>query len=119
MANLSLKGIYKKYPGGVTAVSDFNLEINDENVVPTDVHGDTEYKAKEVYEGSWKGTITFTKQGSARGINKFWADGSGINFISRNLYNSLVDRPTNPEYLEQYFDTTENKWMTWNGSSWV
>ena len=29
MASLSLKHIYKKYPGGVTAVSDFDLEIKD------------------------------------------------------------------------------------------
>ena len=29
MASLTLKHIYKKYPGGVTAVSDFNLEIKD------------------------------------------------------------------------------------------
>jgi len=29
MASLSLKHIYKKYPGGVTAVSDFNLDIKD------------------------------------------------------------------------------------------
>ena len=29
MASLSLKGIYKRYPGGVVAVSDFNLEIAD------------------------------------------------------------------------------------------
>ncbi|MBQ8908199.1 MAG: sn-glycerol-3-phosphate ABC transporter ATP-binding protein UgpC [Clostridia bacterium] len=29
MASLSLKHIFKKYPGGVTAVSDFNLEIKD------------------------------------------------------------------------------------------
>ncbi|MBS5481469.1 MAG: ABC transporter ATP-binding protein [Acutalibacteraceae bacterium] len=29
MASLSLKNIYKKYPGGVVAVSDFNLEIKD------------------------------------------------------------------------------------------
>ena len=27
MANISLKNIYKVYPGNVTAVSDFNLEI--------------------------------------------------------------------------------------------
>jgi multiple sugar transport system ATP-binding protein len=33
MANLSLKGIYKKYPGGVTAVSDFNLEIADKEFI--------------------------------------------------------------------------------------
>ena len=29
MSSVSLKNIYKKYPGGVTAVSDFNLEIKD------------------------------------------------------------------------------------------
>lgn len=29
MASLSLKGIYKRYPGGVIAVSDFNLDIED------------------------------------------------------------------------------------------
>ena len=29
MASLSLRHIYKKYPGGVTAVSDFNLEVKD------------------------------------------------------------------------------------------
>lgn len=28
MASLSLRHIYKKYPGGVTAVSDFCLEVN-------------------------------------------------------------------------------------------
>ena len=33
MASLSLKHIYKKYPGGVTAVSDFNLEIEDKEFV--------------------------------------------------------------------------------------
>ena len=29
MASSSLRHIYKKYPGGVTAVSDFNLEVKD------------------------------------------------------------------------------------------
>ena len=33
MASLSLKGIYKKYAGGVTAVSDFNLEIEDKEFI--------------------------------------------------------------------------------------
>jgi multiple sugar transport system ATP-binding protein len=33
MASLSLKGIYKKYPGGVIAVSDFNLEIKDKEFI--------------------------------------------------------------------------------------
>ncbi len=33
MASLSLRNIYKKYPGGVVAVSDFNLEIKDKEFV--------------------------------------------------------------------------------------
>ena len=33
MAGLSLKHIYKKYPGGVVAVSDFNLEIKDKEFI--------------------------------------------------------------------------------------
>ncbi len=33
MASLSLKNIYKKYAGGVVAVSDFNLEIKDQEFI--------------------------------------------------------------------------------------
>lgn len=33
MASISLKNIYKIYPGGVTAVTDFNLEIHDKEFV--------------------------------------------------------------------------------------
>ncbi len=33
MASLSLKHIYKKYPGGVVAVSDFSLEIKDKEFI--------------------------------------------------------------------------------------
>ncbi|MCR5695088.1 MAG: sn-glycerol-3-phosphate ABC transporter ATP-binding protein UgpC [Clostridia bacterium] len=33
MASLKLKNIYKKYPGGVTAVNDFNLDIQDKEFI--------------------------------------------------------------------------------------
>ena len=33
MASVSLKHIYKRYPGGVTAVSDFCLEIKDKEFI--------------------------------------------------------------------------------------
>jgi len=33
MANLSLKNIYKRYPGGVTAVTDFSLDIEDKEFI--------------------------------------------------------------------------------------
>ncbi len=33
MASLSLRNVYKRYPGGVVAVSDFNLEIKDKEFI--------------------------------------------------------------------------------------
>jgi len=33
MASVKLKGIYKRYPGGVTAVNDFNLDIEDKEFI--------------------------------------------------------------------------------------
>ncbi len=33
MANVSLRGVYKVYPGNVTAVTDFNLEIEDKEFI--------------------------------------------------------------------------------------
>ena len=32
---------------------------------------------------------------------------------------TTADRPTDPVYLSQYFDTTLNQMLTWNGSAWV
>ena len=33
MSDLKLKNIYKRYPGGVTAVTDFNLDIEDKEFI--------------------------------------------------------------------------------------
>jgi len=33
MASVKLKGVYKRYPGGVTAVNDFNLDIEDKEFI--------------------------------------------------------------------------------------
>ncbi|MGN0640444.1 MAG: ATP-binding cassette domain-containing protein, partial [Oscillospiraceae bacterium] len=33
MASLSLRGIYKRYAGGVVAVSDFNMNIKDKEFI--------------------------------------------------------------------------------------
>lgn len=35
------------------------------------------------------------------------------------LSGTTADRPTDPVYLSQYFDTTLNKMLTWNGTAWV
>ena len=32
---------------------------------------------------------------------------------------TTANRPTDPVYMSQYFDTTLNKMLTWNGSAWV
>ena len=45
MASLFLKGIYKVYPSGVTAVTDFNLEIKDKEFIMLDP--DTSRKSKK------------------------------------------------------------------------
>lgn len=35
------------------------------------------------------------------------------------LSGSTANRPTDPVYLSQYFDTTLDKMLTWNGTNWV
>ena len=35
------------------------------------------------------------------------------------LSGTTAQRPTDPVYLSQYFDTTLDKMLTWNGSAWV
>lgn len=35
------------------------------------------------------------------------------------LSGTTANRPTDPVYLSQYFDTTLNKMLTWNGAEWV
>ena len=35
------------------------------------------------------------------------------------LSGTTSERPTDPVYLSQYFDTTLNQMLTWNGSAWV
>ena len=33
MSSVTMKGLYKKYAGGVTAVSDFNLDVDDKEFI--------------------------------------------------------------------------------------
>lgn len=35
------------------------------------------------------------------------------------LSGTTAERPTDPVYLSQYFDTTLNQMLTWNGTTWV
>ena len=74
------------------------------------------------------GTLTY----SALRVNAGWTHepvnlwdtiGHAKKFKTRDLTAPLsgttAERPTDPVYLSQYFDTTLNKMLTWNGTAWV
>ena len=104
--------------GHLTAI-DFNIERFNAAYISDDPDGEKEHAAVEAKPGSWHGYISYTMQGKAFGVNRFWADGSGHNFRTVNLDQSMTSRPENPEYLETYFDKTTDKTLTWNGEMWV
>jgi len=79
--------------GHVTMI-DFNIERFNAKFIPTDCRGESsEHGAVEDKPGSWKGSISYTFQGVAYGMCKsgafdpgrFWAPGSGIGFVTRDL----------------------------------
>ncbi len=53
MAGLSLRGIYKKYPGGFVAVTDVNLEIEDKEFIilvgPSGCGKSTTFRGRALY----------------------------------------------------------------------
>ena len=112
--------------GHITAI-DFNVERFNNAYYPDDPTGNTEFYAVEETPGSWIGTIEYTLQGwsganSGNTGEHFWKlDGSGKGIRTRNLNydHTGYSQPHCGEYLEQYFDTTNNVWKTWNGSAWV
>ncbi|MBP5511305.1 MAG: hypothetical protein J6Z49_10340 [Kiritimatiellae bacterium] len=103
--------------GHLTAI-DFNLERFNAAYIPESPDGGGT-AAREVKPGSWRGYISYTMQGNAFNLKRFWAEGSGIEFRTVNLNHSMTSRPEHPEYLETYFDKKTNKTFTWNGKMWV
>ena len=103
--------------GHLTAI-DFNLERFNAAYIPESPDGGGT-AAREVKPGSWRGYISYTMQGNAFNLKRFWAEGSGIEFRTVNLNHSMTSRPEYPEYLETYFDKKTNKTLTWNGKIWV
>ena len=108
---------YFEGKGHLTAI-DFNIERFNAAYIP-DSPDATGPHAAEKEIGNWHGFISYTLQGRAFGLERFWKDGHGINFKTKNLDHSLSERPANPEYLETYFDKFTNKTITWNGREWV
>ena len=103
--------------GHLTAI-DFNIERFNAAYIPDSSEMTGPY-AGEKEPGSWHGFISYTLQGKAFGLKRFWKEGHGVNFRTVNLDHSLAERPTDPEYLETIFDKRTNRTLTWNGSFWV
>ena len=103
--------------GHLTAI-DFNIERFNAAYIPDSPDGGGT-AAREETPGAWHGSISYTMQGEAFGLHRFWDDGHGLNFRTENLNHSRLERPEYPEYLETYFDKAMNKTLTWNGSHWV
>ncbi len=104
--------------GQLTAI-DFNIERFNADFIPGDPLGDGEAYASEDIPGSWRGFISYTLQGEAFDLHRFWKKGHGIGFQTVNLKHSLVMRPKYPEFLEKYFDCHANCFYTWTGECWV
>ena len=107
-----------KASGQITMV-DFCIERFNADYLPDDPTGNTEAYAQEEIPGSWHGYLSYTLQGEAYGLKRFWKEGHGRNITTQNLYHEHISRPAYPEYLQTYFDPGTNKTLTWNGEIWV
>lgn len=106
---------------GSATIIDYCIERLHDDVIPDDPSGNTDTFATENTSAGWKGFLSYRIQGNALGVNKFWKDGHGKGFRTINLDNNLcgTTRPSNPDFLCEFFDTTTNKMLRWNGEQWV
>ena len=106
---------------GSATIIDYCIERLHADVIPDDPKGNTDPFASEDTSAGWKGFLSYRVQGNALGVNKFWKNGQGKGFKTINLDNNLAGttRPTNPDYLCEFFDTSSNKMLRWNGTNWV
>ena len=83
------------------------------------IEGEGHY-ATEVVPGQWNGQINYTMNRGGSSLpnvtDHFWADGSGHNFQSQNnlqkkICTSEERRSYYPNYGQELFDTTLNKWL--------
>ena len=84
--------------------------------------------AEEVTPGAFCGVITFTANDQPRSYHnrpnvQFWKSGSGLGFKTVNLVHkpggTTTERNTyTPQYMQQYFDTTLNKMLVYDGAAW-
>ncbi len=105
-------------PGHISNI-DFNIERFNADYIPDDPEGNCEAHAVEEFPDSWFGFISYTLQGEAFGLKRFWKEGHGRNIKTVNQNHSRTELPEFPEFLESCFDMESNKTVTWNGRDWV
>lgn len=105
-------------PGHISNI-DFNIERFNADYIPDDPEGNCEPYAVEEFPDSWFGFISYTLQGEAFGLKRFWKEGHGRNIKTVNQNHSRTELPEFPEFLESCFDMESNKTVTWNGRNWV
>ena len=105
-------------PGHISNI-DFNIERFNADYIPDDPEGNCEPYAVEEFPDSWFGFISYTLQGEAFGLKRFWKEGHGRNIKTVNQNHSRTELPEFPEFLESCFDMESNKTVTWNGRDWV
>ena len=74
--------------GQITAI-DFNIERFNADYIPDCPDAGATPFAAEEKPGAWHGFISYTLQGSAFGIDRFWKAGHGRNFRTVNLKEDL------------------------------
>ena len=113
-----------KYGKQLVTLIDYNIELRPtQNPTLSAV-----LPAEEVTEGAFCGSITFAANDQPRSYYnipnvQFWKSGSGKNFKTVNAVHKLggttAERNTyTPQYMQQYFDTTLNKMLIYDGSAW-
>ena len=70
---------------GQISLIDFNIERFNAAFIPDDPEGLSEPYATEETPGAWHGTLTYTLQGRAFGLDGFWKAGHGAGFETRRL----------------------------------
>ena len=109
----------KFYGYGQLTCIDFNIERFNWDHMPDDPEDYYEPYAEEEIPGGWHGYISYTMEGAALEKHHFWKEGHGLGFTTYNLRHERNTRPTEPEYLETYFDPKTEKTLTWTGKRWV
>lgn len=79
--------------GHITCI-DFNIERFNADYIPDDIDGNGEHRATVEMPDEWHGYISYTLQGKAYNIEKFWRGDDGKNFLTvdqKVSFNPIID----------------------------